>query len=66
MRRYSIIALVASLSAAAQSPADDFFYQSGKIYVVVALLVIIFTLLAFYLVRLDSKISKIEKERNEA
>jgi|TARA_B110000908_G_C10196219_1_gene423049 CcmD family protein len=50
----------------AQTPVDDFFYQSGKIYVVVAILVIIFSLLAFYLVRLDKKITKLEKERDEA
>lgn len=66
MRKYSLIALLASLSAKAQSPVDDFFYQSGKIYVVVAILVIIFSVLAFYLVRLDRKITNIEKERNEA
>ncbi len=55
-----------SLSAMAQTPVDDFFYQSGKIYVVVAVLVIIFALLTFYLVRLDKKISELEKSRNEA
>ena len=66
MRKYSWIVLLASLSAMAQTPVDDFFYQSGKIYVVVAILVIIFLLLTFYLVRLDKKITQLEKERNEA
>ena len=66
MRKYSWIVMLASLSAMAQTPVDDFFYQSGKIYVVVAILVIIFLLLTLYLVRLDKKIAQLEKERNEA
>ena len=44
---------------------DDFFYQNQKIYVVVAILVIIFLLLVGYLIRLDQKISKLEKNQNE-
>jgi CcmD family protein len=66
MRRYSWILILTGYSALAQTPMDDFFYQSGKIYVVVAILVIIFALLMFYLVRLDKKISQLEKERDEA
>ena len=52
--------------AMAQINLDEFFYQEGKLYVVVAILVIIFCILAAYLFRLDKKISKIEKEKNEA
>ena len=66
MRKYSWITLLLGYSAFAQTPIDDFFYQSGKIYVVVAIMVIIFSLLAFYLVRLDKKITDLEKDRNEA
>ncbi|MFB1004710.1 MAG: CcmD family protein [Bacteroidia bacterium] len=66
MRKYSVLLTLIAFSAMAQTPVDDFFYQSGKIYVVVAILVIIFSLLAFYLVRLDKKITKLEKERDEA
>ena len=55
-----------SLFAIADSGVNDFFYSNGKIYVVIAVLVIIFSLLAFYLVRLDKKITQIEKDRNEA
>jgi CcmD family protein len=58
-----------SLTALADNPTslvlDDFFYQNQKIYVVVAILVIIFLLLAGYLIRLDQKISKLEKNQNE-
>lgn len=66
MRKYSWIVMLLGFSAMAQTPIDDYFYQSGKIYVVVAILVIIFLLLTFYLIRLDKKISQLEKERNEA
>ncbi|MDB4107372.1 CcmD family protein [Bacteroidia bacterium] len=55
-----------SLFAMADSAVNDFFYSSGKIYVVIAVLVIIFSLLAYYLVRLDKKITQVEKDRNEA
>jgi len=65
MRKYSILLLALSLSAVAQSRVDEVMYSSGKIYVVVAVLVIIFTLLAAYLVRLDKKITALEK-KNEA
>jgi CcmD family protein len=37
-------------------------YQSGKIYVVVAVLSIIFIGIACYLIMLDRKVSKLEKE----
>lgn len=40
----------------------DSMYQSGKIYVVVTVLAIIFVGLLVYLVMLDRKIGKIEKE----
>lgn len=65
MRKYSILLLVLSLTAAAQSPVDEVMYSNGKIYVVVSVLVIIFTLLAAYLFRLDKKITALEK-KNEA
>jgi predicted Na+-dependent transporter len=65
MRRYSIVLLIVSIAASAQSAVDDVMYSNGKIYVVVAVLVIIFGLLAGYLVRLDKKITALEK-KNEA
>ncbi|NNJ55402.1 MAG: CcmD family protein [Bacteroidia bacterium] len=65
MRKYSWIVMLVSLSAFAQTATDDFFYSSGKIYVVIAVLVIIFVGLMLYLIRLDRKITKLEKQ-NEA
>ena len=68
MRKYSWIIMLFSLSALAENSMslDEFFYQNQKIYVVVAILVIIFLLIVGYLIRLDRKISKLEKNQNEA
>lgn len=46
---------------AAQQTVQDFMRNTGKIYVVVAVIVLIFIGIVFYLIRLDSKISKLEK-----
>lgn len=40
----------------------DALLQSGKIYVVVAVLAVIFTGIIIYLISLDKKIGKLEKE----
>jgi CcmD family protein len=45
----------------AQDGNSDFLRSTGKIYVVVCVLVIIFLALIFYLFRLDRKIRKLEK-----
>jgi len=42
----------------------DGFRSNGKIYVVIAVVLTIFAGIIFYLVRLDRKISKIEKDNN--
>lgn len=61
--------LVLTLSAVAQdtsSPAmADGMRASGKIYVVVAVLAAIFLGIVVYLVMLDRKISRLEKEIKE-
>ena len=55
-------------TALAQAPGPespqmaDGLYQSGKIYVVVTAVVIIVAGLLFYLISLDRKVSKIERE----
>ncbi len=61
----SIILLLLSLSAMAQENAPemaDKFRTDGKIYVVVLVLATIFAGIIAYLVRLERKISKLEKE----
>ncbi len=58
--------LLISAAAIAQEAAPvemaDTMRSSGKIYVVVTVLLIIFVGIVIYLSRLDSKLSKIEKE----
>ena len=60
--------LFTTTTALAQAPSPDApqmadgLYQSGKIYVVVAAVVIIVAGLLFYLISLDRKVSKLERE----
>jgi heme/copper-type cytochrome/quinol oxidase subunit 2 len=59
--------LLLASAAFAQAPAGepemaDALRQSGKIYVVVLVLVIIVTGLLVYLVRLDGKVSRLERD----
>ncbi len=44
----------------------DTFRADGKIYVVVAILSIVFTGIVIFLIRLDRKISRIEKEQRQS
>ncbi len=46
----------------AQNEGQDFLRSTGKIYSVVAAIVIIFLGIAYYLWRLDQKITKLEKQ----
>ncbi|MES2591820.1 MAG: CcmD family protein [Bacteroidota bacterium] len=61
---------VLSASAFAQETTEkvemaDSLYQSGKIYVVVTVLAILFVGITGYLISLDRKIGKLEKEINK-
>jgi hypothetical protein len=55
---------VFSQDQAGQVEMADGMRQSGKIYVVIAVILTILAGLIFYLVRLDRKISRLEKENN--
>lgn len=60
-----IALLIATLPAIAGEPASEggnLFRESGKIYVVVAVITIIFLGIIVYLVNLDRKVSKLEKD----
>jgi CcmD family protein len=62
-----ILLLISFVTAFAQNTAGvemaDAFRSSGKIYVVIATVVIIFVGLAFYLFSIDRRLKKIEKEK---
>lgn len=61
---FTLFSMLPLITLAADEEAA-LFYQSGKIYVVVGVLVIIFTGLAIFLWRLDRRVSKMEKEINQ-
>ena len=58
--------LFVSIAAQAQNvEMADAMRQSGKIYVVVSVLLIIFLGIVAYLISIDRKINRIEKEQNK-
>ncbi len=47
--------------------SEDFFRSIGKIYSVVAVVVVLFLAIIIYLVRMDNKLTKLEKQiKNES
>jgi uncharacterized membrane protein len=57
-----LVLLVSNISQAQEETMANTMRSNGKIYVVVAVLTTILVGLIAYLVRLDKKISKLEKE----
>lgn len=49
----------------AQSDSPDFMRSTGKIYVVVAVIVVIFIGIVAFLIYLDRKLTKLENQINE-
>ena len=68
MRKYFLLVLSFLFSAfelMAQPGADPLAMEShGKIYVVMAVCLTIFTGIVIYLIRIDSKISRLEKKND--
>lgn len=58
----AFIAFFYNASLAKGNLVEQTFHESGKINVVVAIVLVIFIGLIFYLIKLDRKISEIEKE----
>lgn len=52
-------------SIAKGNTIEQTFHESGKINVVVAVVAVIFIGIVFYMIRLEKKISKIEKETKD-
>jgi len=61
--RKSIASLLALIPFGAFAQNDNIMYSEGKIYVVIAVIAIIFIGLAGYLVKLDRSIKKLENEK---
>jgi len=63
---FTFLLILGSLTLSASSGIDDFFRSTGKINTVLAVVLILFFVLIFFLVRLESKMNKMEKQmRNE-
>jgi len=61
--KISILAFLMPLLLTAQA-SEDFLRSTGKIYSVVAAVLIMFIGIVIYLIRLDRKISKLEQEHH--
>lgn len=56
--------LMSSNTLHAESPAIDFLRSTGKIYSVIAVIVVILLGIAFFLYRMDNKLTKLENKIN--
>jgi hypothetical protein len=55
--------LTLAIPASAQTGMEEYFYQSGKIKVVIGVATIVMSGLIFYVWRLDNRITRMEKEQ---
>ena len=58
-----IFLLMFGISASAQSGMEEFFYQSGKIKVVIGVAAIVLIGLLIYLWRLDARVTQLENKK---
>ena len=58
-----ILLLMFGSSASAQTGMEEYFYQSGKIKVVVGVAAIVLVGLFVYLWRLDNRVTRMEKDQ---
>ena len=65
-RQFALIILTTALMLLqgpyAWAGNGDFMRETGKIYVVVAVLLVIFSGIVYYLIRLDKKVSSLERQ----
>ena len=58
-----LLTLLTSVNAAfASTTTSDFFESTGKIYVVIACIAVIFTGIIFYIIHLDRKLTRLENQ----
>lgn len=63
MKNYILIILLLNILTASAQTATESLRSSGKIYVVVGVIIIIFSIIVLYLLRLDRKITRLEKNQ---
>lgn len=61
----SFIALISNACLAQDNTIEQTFHESGKINVVVAIVTVIFIGIIFYMIKLERKISKLEKNSDQ-
>nr|WP_256534323.1 CcmD family protein [Lewinella sp. JB7] len=61
----SCVPALGLLGQGAEAPAPDFLRSIGKMYVVVAVIVVVFLGLALYLWRLDRRLTNIENQMED-
>ena len=59
---FNLILLILILPYSAMAESQDFMRSTGKIYVVVALIALIFVGIVYYLSRLDKKVKDLEEK----
>jgi uncharacterized membrane protein YidH (DUF202 family) len=60
-----ILVLAANNSFAQTIDMADTMYSNGKIYVVVAVILLIFAILILYLIKIDKKLTQLENKINQ-
>ena len=68
LKKFILTLILSSMSLVSFADVEesrDLFFRSGKYFVVVGVLVILFIGLFTYIFRLDRKVSDLEKENNE-
>jgi CcmD family protein len=60
----TLFVLATLTTANAQTESPDFMRSTGKIYVVIAVLCIIFIGIVLFLINLDRKLSRLEKDNS--
>jgi CcmD family protein len=60
----TLFVLATITTATAQTESPDFMRSTGKIYVTIAVLCIIFIGIVLFLIHLDRKLSRLEKENS--
>jgi CcmD family protein len=68
LKRFLFIILMQAVhlpAVLAQGGNRDFMRETGKIYVVVGVVILIFVGIVWYLLRLDRKLTKIEQQLND-
>lgn len=63
VRNYFLSSILVCLPWLCKADSLDFFRSTGKIYSVVAVIVVLFLVLAIYLIRLDKRITQLEQNK---